>query len=169
MALRVALPAALVTVASLGCAKASAPPPTASPAPEAATAAVPQRADMTRVVALDKTKFGAPITETTSTPLDDLMKSPGTFAAKTVRTEGRVSAVCQHMGCWMEIADDAGKAHVKMAGHKFFVPRSAAGHHAVIQGKVLASDKDHCTEEAEEQTGEVAKVQIEATGVEFVD
>ena len=35
--------------------------------------------------------------------------------------------------------------------------------------EVLNADKDHCTEEAEAQTGQVAKVQIEATGVEFLN
>ena len=97
------------------------------------------------------------------------MKTPEKFATKTVRTEGKVSAVCQHMGCWMEIADASGKAHIKMAGHSFFVPKDAAGHHAVVQGTVLASDKDHCTEEAAEQTGSVAKVEIEANAIELVD
>ncbi len=131
--------------------------------------AAPQRATATQDKPLDKKKFGGAITEQSSTSLDALVREPQRFASKTVRTEGKVSAVCQHMGCWMEIADDAGKAHIKMAGHAFTVPKDAAGHHAVIQGKVIAPDKDHCTEEAAEQTGSVAKVEIEASGVEFVD
>src|SRR5262249_38668051 len=105
----------------------------------------------------------------TSTPLDTLVREPTRFATKTVRTEGKVSAVCEHAGCWMEIQDESGKAHIKMAGHSFVIPREASGHRAVVQGKVLGGDKDHCTEQAEAQTGAVAKVQIEATGVEFVD
>jgi hypothetical protein len=118
---------------------------------------------------LAEKKFGTDITEKTSTPLNDIMKEPAKFAAKTVRTEGVVSAVCKEMGCWMEIKDAAGQAHIKMAGHSFFVPKDADGHRAVIQGKVLNADKDHCAEEAEAQTGQVAKVQLEATGVEFLD
>jgi Domain of unknown function (DUF4920) len=136
---------------------------------EAPPAAVPQRANATTDKALDQKKFGGAITEKTNTSLDALVREPERFASKTVRTEGKVSAVCEHKGCWMEIADDAGKAHIKMAGHAFTVPRNVTGHHAVIQGKVVAQDKDHCTEEAAEQTGSVAKVEIEASGVEFVD
>jgi hypothetical protein len=128
-----------------------------------------QRATVTELSPLPTKKFGTEITEKSSTPLDALMKEPGRFAAKTVRTEGVVSAVCQEMGCWMEISADDGQAHIKMAGHKFFIPRTASGHRAVVQGKVLNDDKDHCAEEAEAQTGKVAKVQLEATGVEFVD
>ncbi|MFO0743384.1 MAG: DUF4920 domain-containing protein [Labilithrix sp.] len=122
------------------------------------------------IQALEKTKFGAPITETSTTPLPAIVKDPGQFASKTIRTEGMVSAVCQAAGCWMQIADTSGKAHVKMAGHAFFVPKASSGHRAVVQGKVLASnapntcsDSDHCGNQ------EVTQVQIEATGVEFVD
>jgi hypothetical protein len=88
-----------------------------------------------------------------------------------VRTEGVVSAVCQSMGCWMEIRDEAGQAHIKMAGHSFFVPKDASGHRAVVQGTVLSitTPKDECASEAEKQTGAVAKVEIVATGVEFVN
>ena len=80
------------------------------------------------------------------------------------------------MGCWMEIADDSGQAHIKMAGHSFFVPKDANGHRARIQGKVLPSgtedtcgSKDSCRENAEKDTGRVAKIEIEATGIEFLD
>jgi hypothetical protein len=158
------------------CAKAPDPEPTKEPAKagakveaqEAKPAAAKEGAKEA-LAPLSEKKFGAGITEKTVTPLDELMKEPSKFSAKTVRTEGVVSAVCQEMGCWMEIKDTAGQAHIKMAGHSFFIPKAASGHRAVIQGKVLNADKDHCQEEAEAQTGQVAKVQLEATGVEFLD
>ncbi len=156
----------VLALALAACSRAA---PTEHASEEPAPSAAPQRANATQDKPLDKKKFGGAITETTNTSLDALVREPERFATKTVRTEGKVSAVCQHQGCWMEIADDAGKAHIKMAGHAFTVPRDVAGHHAVIQGKVIAPDKDHCTEEAAEQTGSVAKVEIEASGVEFVD
>ncbi len=163
-----------VGLASFGCSRApdataeAAPPATAEVAPPSAKAQ-PQRAGATALKPLDKKKFGADITEKSSTALDDLLKTPSQYNAKTVRTEGVVSAVCKSMGCWMEIADDNGQAHIKMAGHSFFVPKDASGHRAIIQGKVVNADPDHCTEEAREQTGKIAKIEIEATGVEFVD
>ncbi|HEY4116919.1 MAG TPA: DUF4920 domain-containing protein [Byssovorax sp.] len=160
----VALAPAAAVVALVACGRgpepvAEAEGPKAQPA--AATTPAPKPAE--------KRKFGGDVTEQTSTPLDALVKTPEKFTAKTVRTEGKVSAVCQHMGCWMEIADASGKAHIKMAGHSFFVPKDAAGHHAVVQGTVMPGDKDHCTEEAAEQTGGVAKVEIEANAIELVD
>jgi hypothetical protein len=73
------------------------------------------------------------------------------------------------MGCWMEIKDDATEAHVKLAGHSFFVPKTSAGHHARVQAKVLKTNPDdECAQEATQQTGKpVAKLELEATGVEL--
>jgi hypothetical protein len=166
------LPLALSVLAALAVACGRSEPPAAvADAPAPATAS-PKQASATGIKPLDKKKFGAPITDGTSTMLADIAKEPSKFASKSVLTEGYVKAVCQERGCWMEIQDDAtGLVHIKMAGHAFGVPRESSGHRARIQGTVLApvGGKDHCAEEAAEATGQVAKVQIEATGVEFVD
>jgi hypothetical protein len=165
-------PALLTVIALSLCACGRAPED--APAPSAAAAAgdtaSPLKAEATPLKPLPKKKFGGEITEKSSTALTEIVRHPQQFSAKTVRTEGLVSAVCKNKGCWMELADSAGFAHVKMAGHSFFVPRDSAGHRAIIQGKVITMPgDDHCSEEAREQTGQVAKVEIEATGVEFVD
>jgi len=140
----------------------------AEPSEEQATPDKPQSKAHT-LKPLAQKKFGRAITEANSTALDDLLHDPAKFHAKTVRTEGVVSAVCQSMGCWMEIADPLGQAHIRMAGHSFFVPRDASGHRAVVQGTVIRATNDECSQEAKQQTGAVAKIEIEATGVEFVD
>jgi hypothetical protein len=114
--------------------------------------------------------LGAPIpTQSTDVALASIAKNPKTYENTVVTTSGTVTAVCQHMGCWMEMKDDSGEAHVKLAGHTFFVPKTASGHHARVQAKVLRTDpSDECTQEAAEQTGKpVAKLELEATGVEL--
>jgi hypothetical protein len=154
----------LALLGSLGvsaCAQAPEPSPAPANAAEA-PAAVARKP-------LAQKKFGGQITEKTSTALDALLREPSRYQAKTVRTEGVVSAVCKAMGCWMEIADANGQAHIKMAGHSFFVPKDASGHRAVVQGTVIKASNDECSEEAKAQTGAVAKIEIEATGVEFLD
>ncbi|MCS6901337.1 MAG: DUF4920 domain-containing protein [Myxococcales bacterium] len=101
-------------------------------------------------------------------PLATLLQSPERYAEKTIRTEGRVTAVCKSKGCWLEIGDEHSMAHVKLGNHRFFVPRDAAGQHAVVQARVLPQvQKGHCEQEAEEQTGRVAKIELDATGVEL--
>jgi hypothetical protein len=122
------------------------------------------------VVALDKKQFGEAISERVTTPLPTIVKDPSQFANRTVRTEGMVSAVCQSMGCWMQIRDESGKAHIKMAGHSFFVPKTSSGHRAVVQGKVVGSDPPNsCAGGDGCGNQEVTQVQIEATGIEFID
>ncbi|WP_197041113.1 DUF4920 domain-containing protein [Chondromyces apiculatus] len=168
----------LILLGVVGCSSETPPPaPAATKAPEAAQPAVQQKADNAAPKALDKKQFGAPITETKSTALADVLKEPAKYDGQTIRTEGVVTAVCKSMGCWMEIGDASGTAHIKMAGHSFFVPKEASGHKAVVQGKMVgAADeagscgaKDGCRDEHEKESGRLAKVEFEATGVEFVD
>ncbi len=143
------------------------------PAPTTQTrAGTVKQATVSAVRPLSQKKFGVGITESSNTALASLITEPARFSAKTVRTEGVVSAVCQSMGCWMEITDDSGQAHIKMAGHSFFIPKDASGHRAVVQGKLLSSagpacGSNDCNSNAHSGKGELA--QIEATGVEFVD
>ena len=122
---------------------------------------------------LAETKFGAPITETAETALGDLVRNPAAYADKPLRTSGVVQAVCQAAGCWMEIGDGSERTHVKMAGHAFVVPKHASGHRAVVQGTLKGGEaqnecghKDGC---GGAEKGALAKLEIVATGVEFID
>jgi len=102
--------------------------------------------------------------------LADVMKDPAHFKGKQFVTTGTVTAVCQSMGCWMEIKDDQSQAHVKMAGEKFFVPKTSAGHKARVAGTIVdvkGEDEECAHEAADQMKAEVAKIQLEATGVEL--
>jgi hypothetical protein len=112
--------------------------------------------------------LGEPITQPL-VALADIVKNPQAYENKVVATSGEVFAVCQSMGCWMEIRDASGQAHVKMAGHAFFVPKTSSGHKARVQAVVQKVDpNEECSQEAAEQTGKpLAKLQLEATGVEL--
>lgn len=164
------------TVTTLGLAACAASEPAPAPQATAEIAPMPQgrgggikQATAAGVKPLDKTKFGQPITESTTVPLPSIVKDPSQFTNKTVRTEGMVSAVCQSMGCWMQIADTSGKAHIKMAGHAFFVPKESSGHRAVVQGKVMSGSTGPACQNDSCGNQEVTQVEIEATGVELID
>ncbi len=127
-----------------------------------------------------KLVLGAPIEAKAVVALSDVAKNPGAWSGKSFTTSGTVTAVCQHMGCWMEIKDEASEAHIKMAGHAFFVPKTASGHKAKVMGRLGPSEEmacggeghkgKGCKAEAEEQMGKpLAKLQFEATGVELLD
>jgi hypothetical protein len=117
------------------------------------------------------TQMGAPIAATAPVvTLAAVMKDPAAYKGKPFVTTGTVSAVCQQMGCWMEIKDDTTEAHVKMAGESFFMPKTSAGHKARVQGTLteVTGEDAECAKEASEQTGkQVAKLQLAATGVEL--
>jgi hypothetical protein len=135
----------------------------AAPAPAAPAAPPAPPAPGTTVQ-----RLGAPITETQTVSLADLRSNPARFAGRTIRTEGVVAAVCQAAGCWMQLADEAGRAHIRMHGHAFFVPRNASGRRAAVQATVVpANPNGHCEQEAAEQTGQVARLELDATGVEL--
>jgi hypothetical protein len=153
------------------------PPVQAEVAPSASVAVVPTQQAATPGAAasgsLAQQKFGEAITETTETSLATITAAPADYANKTIRTTGLVTAVCKSAGCWMEIGDETSKAHIKMAGHKFLVPRTSNGHRAIVQGVVSATEaenscgaKDNC---GGPEHGANAKLEIVATGVEFID
>lgn len=149
-----------------------------TPAPKPVESAKPQAAE-------GALRLGAPIEASAQkVALADVAKKPSDYVGKTFATTGTVSAVCQHMGCWMEIKDDASEAHVKMAGHAFFVPKTASGRKARVLAKLVKSEesgacegeghegkgeKKGCRAEAETQLGRpLAKLELVAEGVELM-
>ena len=140
--------------------------PSGAPAKAAASAATPTA---TPAKAASSTKFGAPLGNSPVVPLAEIVRETGKYAKTTVKTEGQVTAVCQAAGCWMEISDPAGQAHIRMGGHSFFVPKSASGRRARVEGTVLPKpDNGECEQEALEATGRTVKVELDATGVELL-
>ena len=148
-----------LAIASLGlalaCGKSAPPAPAAPPPPPATTQA--------------SLHLGEPISAPDA-KLTDVAAHLADYKGKTFATTGVVTAVCQEMGCWMEIKDDSGQAHIRMHGHSFFVPKTAPGHHARIQATLVPTKEaeSDCTEEASKQMGHpVAKLELDATGIEL--
>jgi len=125
--------------------------PKSAPAPSPAPA--PENAPSTPDGALH---LGAPIdTSVQKIALGDVAKNPSAFVGKKFATTGTVTAVCQHMGCWMEIKDDASEAHIKMAGHAFFVPKTASGHKARVLATLVKNEAEGaCADEGMAAAGE---------------
>ncbi len=159
------------------------PEPKPAPAPSAAPAPAPAPAPEGAL------RLGAPIEASAQKiALSDLAKNPSAFVGKKFATTGTVTSVCQHMGCWMEIKDDSGEAHIKMAGHAFFVPKTASGRKARVLATLVKDEaegacadegmaaarageapKKGCRAEAEAQLGRpLAKLELLAEGVELM-
>lgn len=138
--------------------------------PAAAPAAAPA-APAAAAAATVAQHLGTPIqADVPVVALADVIAHPDQFKGKPIVTTGTVTAVCQEMGCWMEIKDGTSEAHIKMAGEKFFVPKTSAGKQARVEGTLtdVPDSDEQCAHEAAAQTGnQVAKLQLEATGVEL--
>ena len=118
------------------------PEPKASAAPASPAA---------RTVPEGALRLGSPIEASAEkVSLTEVAKSPNAFIGKRFATAGTVTAVCQHMGCWMELKDDGSEAHIKMAGHSFFVPKNAAGRRARVLATLLKNDEDGACAEGTE-------------------
>jgi hypothetical protein len=158
-----------VFLAAVACGK-KAPTESTEPAPAPAVASATVASAAKPSAPTGPLRLGEPINASVVS-LKDVAARPADFKGKTIATTGEVTAVCQEMGCWMEIKDDSGLAHIKMHGHSFFVPKTAPGHKARVQATVMAA-KDaqgaECDEEAAQQMGHpVAKIELDATGVEI--
>jgi hypothetical protein len=80
---------------------------------------------------------GAEITVAETTPIADILADPDRHAGKTVRVEGDVRGVCTRMGCWMDIADAAGRSlRIKVEDRVLVFPPEAVGRPAIAQGTV---------------------------------
>jgi hypothetical protein len=118
--------------------------------------------------------LGAGVTLTEATPIAAIVKSPKDFVGKTIRVDGVATAVCEHMGCWMAVAEsdqkDAPVVRLKVEdGGPIKFPVSAKGKRVSAQGVFSAiGDDAHGKEAASEHGKQDAKAstsyQIAATG-----
>ena len=81
-------------------------------------------------------KYGEGVSLTAATPIADLVASPEKFKAKPVRIDGTIAAVCEEMGCWIQIEDPATKAAIrcKVEDGVIVFPVSEKGKKASAQG-----------------------------------
>src|SRR5688572_19271629 len=57
--------------------------------------------------------FGEAFTVSQAVPVSAL-SDVTPYVGKTVQLEGKISAVCQKAGCWMELVDDSQKIRVRV-------------------------------------------------------
>lgn len=81
--------------------------------------------------------FGLEFTLETSLPAGTVLTNPDEYVGKTVRVTGKVSDVCQKMGCWMVITDADQHMRITTKDHKFFVAKDGAGATCDLEGTVV--------------------------------
>jgi hypothetical protein len=105
---------------------------------EAANAAAP--AHETAVPIFDGTSYGEPITLTEVTPISTIADRAADMVGERVLVSGTVEAVCEMMGCWMQLSSDREHEHVrvKVDDGVIVFPPSAKGRTALVEGLVEA-------------------------------
>lgn len=79
-------------------------------------------------------KFGKGLTLQQPTPLATILGAPDDYVGKMVQVKGKVSEVCQMMGCWLQIQDGEKTVRMKVKDGEIMFPKTAAGRKAVAEG-----------------------------------
>lgn len=106
-------------------------------------------------------KLGKPLTLKEPVTIEQVYSSPDKFVGKTVQVKGKITEVCQMMGCWMQLVDPAsGKAiRIKVNDGEIEFPKDGAGRIAVAEGTLtkLELSKERAIAEAKHEAEEMGK------------
>ena len=141
---------------------------------------------LTAVIFAAEVKLGRPLEIKDPLSIADLVAKPESYVDRTVQVKGKVTEVCQMMGCWMAIADPANNKsiRIKVNDGEIVFPKDAAGKTAIAEGKLvkLSLSREQAIaqakHEAEEQgrkfdpksvKGPTVNYQIQGTGAVLLD
>jgi hypothetical protein len=86
-------------------------------------------------------KLGKPLTLKEPLPLATVLAKPADYVGKTIQVKGKITEVCEMMGCWMDLTNDAGqKIRIKVNDGEIDFPKDGAGKMAVAEGKLTKSE-----------------------------
>lgn len=125
--------------------------------------------------------YGAPLGQSPSVSLTQVLTRPDDFNQKTVRLEGHVRRACSRKGCWMELATDKApdspSCRVTFKDYGFLVPTDSTGSQAKLEGVVQVTEvKKEAVEHYESEgatfpskraDGTALEVRVVANGVEL--
>lgn len=84
-------------------------------------------------------KLGDQLTLEHQTEISDLLETPNMYVGKTVQVKGKVTEVCQMMGCWMMLRDDADNmVRIKVNDGEIVFPKSSPGSEAIAEGQFVS-------------------------------
>ncbi len=107
-------------------------------------------------------KLGKPLAAASPISLAAVFANPDKFVNHTVQVEGKVTEVCQAMGCWMNLTDAGGHLlRIKVEDGDLVFPKDSVGKTAIAEGRL---EKHELTRE---QTIAAAKHEAEDAGRSF--
>jgi len=138
------------------------------------------------LMAAAELKLGKPLTVKEPVSIEKIYSEPEKFVGKTVAVKGKITEVCQMMGCWMNLVDSAsGKSiRIKVNDGEIEFPKNGAGKIAIAEGTLTKielskeraiAEAKHEADEMKKQfdpksvTGPVTRYQIRGTGAVVLD
>lgn len=113
--------------------------------------------------------IGEPVKNIEVQSLAHVAAKPEDHFNQTLLVEAKVKAVCQSMGCWMQVEDSGYTSLVRWetgCGGKYAFPKDAAGERILIQGSFYP--KELSTQDAEHMEMEAGKeLALPEKGYEF--
>jgi hypothetical protein len=93
-----------------------------------------------------ETRLGKPLTMKKSVTIADVFAHPDQYVGKTVQVQGKIAAVCEEMGCWMDLTNvDGQKIHVDVEHGVVVIPKEASGRQAIAEGKLSKTEDNKYT------------------------
>jgi len=130
-------------------------------------------------------KIGKPLTQKKTVSLAELKAKPDAYIGKTFQVKGKITEVCQVMGCWVMLTDGkSAMMRIQMPEGKVAFPKDAAGRNVVAEGTLAKYElsKEAAIEEAQHEAkdagrpfnpesikGPMVVYQIEGTGAVLSD
>lgn len=120
----------------------------------------------TEETANNPNEFGAAFTANDIVSYDDLLSKMSEADSVVATVQGKVEAVCQAKGCWMNITSEQANAEemmVKFKDYGFFVPKDIAGRQVIMKGKAFrevtpVDELRHLAEDAGKSAEEIAAI-----------
>jgi hypothetical protein len=83
-------------------------------------------------------KLGQPLTAGEPISVAALLEKPAPLVGKTVQVKGKITEVCEAMGCWMNLTDGANHmVRIQVAdGGDIVFPKDSIGKTAIAEGKL---------------------------------
>lgn len=83
-------------------------------------------------------RLGQPLTQAQPMTVSALLLDAAALEGKTVQVKGKVTEVCQMMGCWMNLVDASTQqsVRIKVNDGDIIFPKDAPGRMAVAEGKL---------------------------------
>ena len=86
----------------------------------------------------EKTKvYGQGISNNPVVTIKELQDKKKDYSGKMVKIEGKITDVCQDMGCWFNVNDKTGIMYVDLEmGRNFVIPKNSANQPVTVEGKL---------------------------------